>query len=460
MKNIIFSFIVCCSFLLVVRSFAQTAETQSGWYQLNSGVTSNLHCVFFPASESGNFGYVSGDSGILLKTVNGGNNWISVSPRQNVNFKTLYFLDAQTGWTAGWGNDSVFVFRTSDGGTNWTLQFAGYDVYNEPRCLSFSNLNKGYIGGAKRSSFLSRSVSGFDMLTTNGGLNWSKANSNVAILSVYFPTTDTAWRGAFYSSGSYTNGELHWTTNGGIYWDMTQNWESVYFYSVNFVGPLTGWAIGYNFGINPFYTLIYRTTNCGYWWNFNVIMTNTVFYSVYFITANRGWICGSEGVIKVSNNGGISWGNQSSSVTADLKSVTFTDINTGYAVGNNGVIIKTISGGLNGINNQNEVIKNFSLEQNYPNPFNPSTKIKFNIPNNLSFPACLDLSGNAPIGKPYVSLKVYDVLGKEISILVNEQLRPGTYEVNFDARNLPSGIYYYKLISGDFIQTRKMVLFK
>ena len=93
----------------------------------------------------------------------------------------------------------------------------------------------------------------------------------------------------------------------------------------------------------------------------------------------------------------------------------------------------------------------FSLEQNYPNPFNPTTKIKYTIPS-----VTLSLSK----GDVYVTLKVYDVLGNEIATLLNEQQQPGTYEVEFNADKLSSGVYYYQIISGSFIDTKKMILLR
>ncbi len=93
--------------------------------------------------------------------------------------------------------------------------------------------------------------------------------------------------------------------------------------------------------------------------------------------------------------------------------------------------------------------KNFSLSQNYPNPFNPATKIKFDIPNS-------PFEG----GKGDVKLIVYDITGKEISILVNQQLKPGTYEVEWDGSNYSSGIYFYKLQTADYTETKRMVLIK
>jgi hypothetical protein len=85
----------------------------------------------------------------------------------------------------------------------------------------------------------------------------------------------------------------------------------------------------------------------------------------------------------------------------------------------------------------------FSLSQNYPNPFNPSTKIKYQIP---------DLS--------FVTIEVFDVLGNEIAILVNEELSAGEYEVEFNASSRPNGVYFYRLQAGSFIETKKMVLLK
>jgi hypothetical protein len=87
------------------------------------------------------------------------------------------------------------------------------------------------------------------------------------------------------------------------------------------------------------------------------------------------------------------------------------------------------------------------LIQNYPNPFNPTTNIKFQIP-----------SSNAQLG--FVSMKVFDVLGREVATLVNEVKQPGEYSVVFDGTNLPSGVYYYRLSSGNFTQTRKMILIR
>lgn len=96
----------------------------------------------------------------------------------------------------------------------------------------------------------------------------------------------------------------------------------------------------------------------------------------------------------------------------------------------------------------NEVPYSFILHQNYPNPFNPKTKIKFSIPK---------VSIN---GLSEVSITVYDILGREISVILNEKLLPGEYETEFNGNNLSSGVYFYRLHTGDYFETKKMVLIK
>jgi Secretion system C-terminal sorting domain len=97
-----------------------------------------------------------------------------------------------------------------------------------------------------------------------------------------------------------------------------------------------------------------------------------------------------------------------------------------------------------------ELPEKFNLVQNYPNPFNPSTTIRYTIPN-------VTLSG---VEGSRVQLKVYDILGNEIATLVNEEKPAGSYEVNFNASQLSSGIYFYKLQAGSFVETKKMMLLK
>jgi len=153
---------------------------------------------------------------------------------------------------------------------------------------------------------------------------------------------------------------------------------------------------------------------------------------------------GDSQVVQISQL--IARGNNNKNSVTLLKSLS----DTARAFCTNGFVI-----GINPIST--EIPKQFSLSQNYPNPFNPSTIVKFDIP-----PFTKGGQGG------FVQLIIYNALGQEITTLVNEQLRPGVYEVEWNAANYPSGVYFYKLVvgdntnngGGDFFATRKMVLLK
>jgi hypothetical protein len=132
------------------------------------------------------------------------------------------------------------------------------------------------------------------------------------------------------------------------------------------------------------------------------------------------------GAIAVNNDLFIFGGNQDSLSASALNSLEFADISN-IIVSNRDIT--------------NELQGAFQLFQNYPNPFNPSTKLNYQLP------------------KPsFVTLKIYDVLGNEVTALVNEKKPAGRYEINFNASNLSSGIYFYELQAGSFLETKKMIL--
>jgi hypothetical protein len=148
-------------------------------------------------------------------------------------------------------------------------------------------------------------------------------------------------------------------------------------------------------------------------------------------------------------DGGNSW-HYSQIQECLVSNVYFINQNTGWILGDYGSILKTT----NARRPVGKIVlpEKYSLHQNYPNPFNPVTKIRFEIP-----PLNLPLSGGE---RERVMIKIYNILGREIATLINEQLQPGVYEVTWDGTNYPSGVYFYRLTTKDFSQTRKMVLLK
>ena len=165
---------------------------------------------------------------------------------------------------------------------------------------------------------------------------------------------------------------------------------------------------------------------------------------------NFFWYTRGTGVYMTTNNGD-NW-TQVYTASGALNDVDFasqTGCLVGWVVGASGTIAKMGLDSLVGIgNNNNDIPLSFSLGQNYPNPFNPTTKIIF------------DITSVGAIHELPVKLIVYDAIGREAAVLVNEYKQPGRYTVEFDASSFSSGVYFYKLSAGDFTDTKKMLLIK
>jgi hypothetical protein len=211
--------------------------------------------------------------------------------------------------------------------------------------------------------------------------------------------------------------------------------------SIFFIDQNNGWAAGNTWDGNG---KIIHTTNGGENWELQMTDPFSTFNSVYFTDQNNGWVVDYDLIIKTTD-GGVHWISQSNGTGNNLESVYFIDQNTGWVVGYDGAILKTTTGGATFIEEEEieEIPTSYVLSQNYPNPFNPSTKIKYSNPKRAN-----------------VVIRVYDILGNEIETLVKEEKPAGTYEITWNAANLPSGVYFYQIKTGEFIQTKKMILLK
>src|SRR4030095_2049376 len=279
------------------------------------------------------------------------------------------------------------------------------------------------------------------MYKSNGGLNWTIAVNGfiTAYYGIYMVTSFAAYAGG---ENTIFQPLLARTTNGGANWSYTAFYlnnnegklRDVYFFS-----PAEGFAVS---NVWNGQGGVSYTTNLGTNWT-TQLFTNAL-NGLDFGGTQTGYAVGINGFVIKTTDRGVSWFPQSSSTSAILRSVDFIDSLNGYAVGDGGVIIKTTNGGITSITPvNNEFPNSFRLYQNYPNPFNPVTKIRFDISS----------AGTA-------NVTVYDILGREAAILVNEELNPGTYEIEWNSSAYSSGIYYYRLILGDFSQTMKMILAK
>lgn len=395
------------------------------WMIQNSNTTQGLNSVFFVNS---NTGYIGGSWGTFLKTTNGGTNWVALDMSYIVISK-IYFTSVNDGYYIREGSSSVS--KTTNGGLNWTSYGSGNQTMYD---LHFPSPSTGYACGS--SNTLIR--------TTNAGLNWitlnSGLNSTYNISSVFFLSNEIGFVSA---SGASVPSQILFTTNTGNNWYGIYN-GNFYVSEMDFVDFTTGYAVG----AQPIYGAIMKTSSGGSNWTSLTIPIQEHVNSISAPSTDYAYAVANNGKIIGTSNGGSTWSIQASLVTPSdhFYSVFFINNSTGWAVGSSGIIRKTTNAGglfvgLSTISNRSPV--DYKLNQNYPNPFNPTTTIALDIRKISS-----------------AKLVVYDLSGREVRTLVDEELKPGSYQVEFNGANLSSGIYYYKLIANEYIETRKMVLVK
>ncbi|NOS84011.1 MAG: T9SS type A sorting domain-containing protein [Ignavibacteria bacterium] len=391
--------------------------SQSGWFQQVSGTNVNLHSV---NSHHGNenIAWSCGDNGVILHTTNGGTSWVQQVSGTTNDLYCICFMETAGGPVMAVGESGI-ILRTTNFGTNWI-------TIPSPTTRTLRDISD--------YNFVAVGDSGVILKSSNEGLNWVTLPS---------PTTQqlNATSAIFANYIVGNNGTVLRGFSSDTNWVLTSSGTGENLYGVPLFGN-TDITIGTG-------GIIWRSTNFGTTWfgqNSNTSVTlRSVEYSVN--NASRIYICGDNGTIIKSTNSGAVFGFQTTSTTQNLNSIFFyLSDNRGYACGNNGTILKTNDGGgtiITSINNSGELPLKYSLKQNYPNPFNPVTSIRFSL----------------AIGE-LTKISVYDITGKETMVLINRFLNAGEYEVTFDGSNFSSGVYYYILKSGEFTQTRKMIMVK
>lgn len=484
----------------------KTTDGGTSWISKVHGTTEILKSIF--TIDGTNTSYTCGYNGTILKTTNNGNNWVELYSGSTTNFSSIYFINEDIGFVAG----SNKIYKTTDGGSLWIEKPTGtiyginsifFPVLDTGYAVGYGGLIMKSINGGETWITLSSGTSsvlygvhfidknhgttvgesGIIIKTTNGGQNWSSQTSGV---SVRLNAVSFSQDNLGVASGD--NETILQTTNGGSNWIIRRNGGVGSLSSICCVAGFNNtkcYAVG---GYNQI-SIILKSTDCGETWISLQSGANSKLYGVSFHDEDNGFVVGEGGSILRTMNGGIPV-----ELTSFIYSVNgnkvFLNWTTVTEINNNGFEIERSNGNVfvsigfvpghgtttetnsysfednnllpgsysyrlkqidfDGSFKYSETVEvrisvpvEFSLEQNFPNPFNPSTKIKYSIPQSSN-----------------VELKVYDVLGNEIETLVNEEKQTGTYEIAYYADNLPSGVYFYQLMAGSYIETKKMLLIK
>ena len=439
-------FIIFSLLLSIISIYAQTWE----FVGLDSLVVKQIYVSGDTIWAGTSHRVGNQDKSGLYKSIDGGKYWFRLD--KSLGIGHVSFLDVDERNTniiyiikgiSAYGNAGIF-YRTTDGGVSWdvaqnitqnVIQWFGVSPFNKNE-IYFTNA--GIINNLYRS--------------TDAGENWkligsfpSDSHGNRVTIALDLLHDSTLYAGVstdligdyFYKSTDKGDNWLFVSTPPIVPSEIYTDYfipDRIYLIAKPYVsntGGLSWFEADSGFNMNEYYLSFYQdrltskllydlrtdglysSSNFNFYWS---RVKGTEYLPIYF---------GPTGFYEDKN----------------MKNIFIEPIKKELFLGTAEGIYKTTI--ITNIANDNNVEYNFSLNQNYPNPFNPSTKISYQIPE-----------------RSFITIKVYSILGKEVRTLVEEEQPAGNYEVEFDAPNLRSGIYFYQLKAGGFVETKKMILLR
>lgn len=426
--------IIISSIIAIIIS-TSTVSPQGHWEKIAQPTDKLLKHVFFIDSLTG---WCAGAEGIIIHTTDGAISWTVQNSTVTTFIIDLFFLNENLGWALTVRNVPPFgttILKTTNGGNDWVANDYPVDNAFMSTVFYFDSLN-GWLGGSTIAS------------TTDGGLTWQDANIDSNLISGLPVLNFNFYSRQFgYACGGFLDlaGVIWRTTDFGENWSVTgvspdEVFDLFVFDSLNAI-TLSGDPEGF-FGIGDI-----KSSDAGESWSYIELPLAVLSFAIDFRTLTEGWSASGFKFLFTLDSG-ETWEAMETPDSTVIFDLMFTDANTGYAAGESGVVLKYFPPPVSVLIDNDFLPEEIVLHQNYPNPFNSTTKIKFAIP-----------SVHTPLGVS-VLLIVYDVLGNEMTTLEKEEKPAGTYEFEFSASDLPSGIYFYQLKVGTFVQTKKMVYLK
>ena len=416
---------ICFLTTLTLTCLSQT----NPWKNIQSPVNSTLRRLTFVDSLTG---WAAGESGTIIHTADGGNNWEVQNSTVQSFITDIFFVNKTFGWATTITDTFPFntvILKTTNGGEEWIAEdFQDSNAFM--RTVFFFDSLNGLIGGT------------YIAYTSDGGISWTKADVDSNMVST-FPVFEFNFynRQFGYACGGRLDiaGVVWRTTNYGLNW-AAQGISADEIFDVFIFDSLD--AITLSGDPEGLYAIAkIRSTDAGLNWLSEDLLFYGLSFTIDFRTYNEGWSASGYKFLFTSDRG-ENWSEVETPDSSIVYDLQFLDARNGYAVGESGVILK-LDPTLVDVVLETSTPTEFVLYQNYPNPFNPATKISFRISD-----------------REFVKLKVFDILGNEVVTLVNEEKAAGEYEVEFNAKGLSNGIYFYRMQARNFAETKKFVLIK
>ncbi|VAX17754.1 hypothetical protein MNBD_IGNAVI01-2056, partial [hydrothermal vent metagenome] len=326
------------------------------------------------------------------------------------------------------------IFKSTDDGTTWNKMWSAETGMN---CVYVDENNTVYVGLNYTST-----QSGI-YRSNDGGNNWQKI----------FNETENVYAITKLSSGrilAASYGQVFYSDDNGGTWVSTSSGlvsSTPSAFAIRNQDEVFMSTLGYG---------IYKSTDNGATWT-NMTGAGPD-YSCLITNSDGSMYAGTRGSWVYKSDDGDNWTLVNSGMGNDKYVLSLLTTKAGYLFVGMDVagLFRSVEKIVTDVNENTEYPTKFALSQNYPNPFNPSTVIKYSIPT----PPQPSSSQGEGVREGFVTLKIYDILGREVATLVNKEQKPGSYKVEWDATNEPSGVYFYRLNTGNFVETKKMILLR
>lgn len=425
-KNILYLF-------LSIFYFAQIFSIYSGEWTDIIYPLPQYHSLLAISTVSKDIGWIGGSRGLILRTTNGGANWINVGnkePIDSIHIGMCFAFDENRVYALGAiFLNNTWLFRTLDGGNNWEMLLSQPGGYFDNIAFKDS-LNGILIGdpvGGRWSIWK----------TSDGGTTWD--STGLYLIKDGYDTSffrdidingDTIWFGT-------SNSRIYYSYDFGNKW-MYSNVICDRIETIGLIGYI-GFAAG-----GMFTSCGIKTTNGGInWYSTDLIPGQSIMYITHI--DDKFWVSTGNKIYCSYDNGNNFFLQHTRPISEGYWQIDLKKKNNeifGWAVTNTGTISKYHE--FIGVKNiSSEVPDKFMLYQNYPNPFNPTTDIIFSIPVNT-----------------HVKITIFTITGAEVATIMNDFKMPGDYSVKFNGTNLASGIYIYRIEAGSFTESKKMLLIK